>query len=46
MVEARHARLDTVLELSAAMQALAHSTADYREAMDAFRERRPPKFRE
>jgi enoyl-CoA hydratase/carnithine racemase len=44
MMRARHASLDTVLDLSAAMQSLAHTTPDYREAMDAFREKRPPKF--
>ena len=42
--EARHSRLDDVLELSAAFQALAHETSDHREAVDAFTEKRPPKF--
>jgi len=27
------------------MQALAHTTADHREALDAFFERRPPQFK-
>ena len=44
MMRARHASLDTVLDLSAAMQSLAHTTPDYREAMDAFREKRPARF--
>lgn len=42
--EARTASLDTVLQLSAAMQALAHTTADNKEAMAAFLEKRPPDF--
>jgi len=42
--EARTASLDTVLNLSAAMQALAHTTDDNREAMAAFLEKRPPQF--
>ena len=33
-----------VLELSAAFQALAHETADHKEAVDAFTEKRAPKF--
>ncbi|MGE0740050.1 MAG: crotonase/enoyl-CoA hydratase family protein [Hyphomonadaceae bacterium] len=42
--EAQHARLTDVLELSAAFQALAHETADHKEAVDAFTEKRAPKF--
>jgi enoyl-CoA hydratase/carnithine racemase len=42
--EGRHGRLADVLELAAAFQALAHETADHREAVDAFFEKRPPKF--
>jgi 2-(1,2-epoxy-1,2-dihydrophenyl)acetyl-CoA isomerase len=42
--EAQHARLPDVLELSAAYQALAHETADHREALDAFFEKRPAVF--
>lgn len=42
--EAQHARLSDVLELSAAFQALAHETADHKEAVDAFTEKRAPKF--
>jgi enoyl-CoA hydratase/carnithine racemase len=42
--EAQHGRLSDVLELSAAFQALAHETGDHKEAVDAFTEKRPPKF--
>jgi enoyl-CoA hydratase/carnithine racemase len=35
---------DTLMELSAAMQALAHHTADHREAVSAFFDKRTPKF--
>jgi enoyl-CoA hydratase/carnithine racemase len=42
--EAQHSRLHDVLELSAAFQALAHETADHKEAVDAFTEKRAPKF--
>jgi enoyl-CoA hydratase/carnithine racemase len=42
--ESSQARLDTALELAAAMQALAHSTADHKEALAAFVERRAPAF--
>jgi 2-(1,2-epoxy-1,2-dihydrophenyl)acetyl-CoA isomerase len=42
--EAQHARLDQVLQLSAAFQALAHETADHREALDAFFDKRTPTF--
>lgn len=44
MREALHSRLDTVLELSAGFQALSHQTADHREAVQAFLEKRPPVF--
>jgi enoyl-CoA hydratase/carnithine racemase len=44
MMQARMSSLDTVLELSAAMQSLAHTTKDHREAVDAFRAKRKPKF--
>lgn len=43
--EAQHSRLDTLLELSAAFQALAHETEDHAEAVDAFIEKRAPVFR-
>ena len=42
--EAQHSRLSDVLELSAAYQAIAHETADNREAIDAFIAKRPPVF--
>jgi enoyl-CoA hydratase/carnithine racemase len=42
--EAQHSRLSDILQLSAAFQALAHETADHREALDAFFEDRPPVF--
>jgi enoyl-CoA hydratase/carnithine racemase len=44
MREAIHSRLDTVLELSAVFQAMAHKTADHTEAVDAFLARRPARF--
>jgi enoyl-CoA hydratase/carnithine racemase len=43
--EAWNAKLDAVLELSAAMQAVAHTTADHKEALAAMREKRKPNFR-
>lgn len=42
--EAQHGSLDAVLELSASMQAVAHTTADHREAVAAFIEKRTPRF--
>lgn len=42
--ESQHGRLSDVLELSAAFQALAHETADHKEAVDAFSEKRKPNF--
>ncbi len=42
--EAQHARLGEVLQLSAAFQALAHETADHREALDAFFDKRSAVF--
>lgn len=44
MLTAQTADLDTVLEMSAAMQAIAHETADHAEAVDAFLEKRSPVF--
>jgi enoyl-CoA hydratase/carnithine racemase len=44
MREALHSRLDTVLEMSAMFQAVAHKADDHREAVDAFLEKRPPIF--
>lgn len=45
MREAIHTRLDTILEMSAAYQALSHQTADHREAVTAFLEKRDPVFK-
>jgi len=42
--EGQHTRLSTLLELSAAYQALAHSTDDHREAVSAMLEKREPTF--
>ena len=42
--EGQAASLASILELSAAMQSLAHATRDNDEAIDAFLERRPPNF--
>lgn len=42
--EGQTATLANILELSAAMQSLAHATRDNDEAIDAFLERRPPRF--
>ena len=42
--EGQHARLDTLLEMSAAFQALAHHTADHKEAIAAFLDKRKPNF--
>jgi len=43
--ESQTSTLANLLELSAAMQALAHETADHGEAVEAFMARRPPQFR-
>jgi enoyl-CoA hydratase/carnithine racemase len=42
--EGEHASLETLLELSAGYQAIAHKTADHREAVTAFIEKRAPRF--
>ena len=42
--EAQHVRLETLLELSASFQALAHTTRQHQEAVEAFLEKRPPVF--
>lgn len=42
--EAQRQRLDDVLELSAAFQAIVHETADHREAVAALIDRREPSF--
>lgn len=43
--EAMHTRLDTLLEMAAAFQALSHQTDDHREAVLAFLEKRTPVFK-
>lgn len=42
--QAREGSFADVLELSAAFQALAHETADHKEAVNAFSEKREPRF--
>ncbi len=42
--EGQHMRLDSLLELSAAYQALAHHTEDHVESVNAFLEKRPAKY--
>ena len=42
--EGQHVRLDTLLEMAAGLQALAHKTKQYEEAANAFLERRTPVF--
>lgn len=42
--ESRLSSLSTILEASAAAQALCHTTKDHAEAVDAFLEKRPPRF--
>jgi enoyl-CoA hydratase/carnithine racemase len=42
--EAIHSRLETVLEMSAVFQAVCHKTPDHTEAVDAFLEKRAPRF--
>ncbi|ABE36501.1 enoyl-CoA hydratase/isomerase family protein [Paraburkholderia xenovorans LB400] len=42
--EGQHMRLDSLLEMSAAYQALAHHTHDHLEAVNAFLEKRAPQF--
>jgi enoyl-CoA hydratase/carnithine racemase len=43
--EGRRCDLPTLLEMAAAMQAAAHTTADHEEAVDAFLAKRKPAFR-
>jgi enoyl-CoA hydratase/carnithine racemase len=42
--EGQHATLESLLEISASYQAIAHKTADHREAVSAFIEKRKPSF--
>jgi enoyl-CoA hydratase/carnithine racemase len=44
--EGQHMRLDSLLELSAAYQALAHHTDDHVEAVNAFLDKRTPDFKD
>ena len=43
--EGQRAEFDTLMELSAAAQAIAHQTEDHRDALDAFLNKRDPVFR-
>ena len=45
MREGEHTRLDSLLEMSAAFQALSHYTEDHAEAIDAFFEKRDGNFK-
>jgi enoyl-CoA hydratase/carnithine racemase len=42
--EGQHMQLPSLLELSAAFQAISHHTMDHSEAVAAFIEKRPPRF--
>ena len=42
--EGEHSSLESLLEISAGYQAIAHKTADHREAVTAFIEKRAPRF--
>lgn len=44
--EGQHMRLDSLLELSAAYQALAHHTEDHQEAVAAFVDKRDPNYQD
>lgn len=43
--EGQHSRLDSLLEMSASLQALAHQTEDHVEAVNAIIEKRTPQFK-
>lgn len=43
--EAQHGNIETILEMSAAMQGIAHHTEDHLEAINAFFEKRPGDFK-
>ena len=43
--EAMHTRLDTLLEMAAAFQALSHQTDDHKEAVNAYLNKRSPVFK-
>jgi len=42
--ESQNVRFDTLLEIAAGMQGICHHTRDHEEAVQAFFEKRPPKF--
>ena len=42
--EAQRTSFETILELSAVFQAVSHKTPDHTEAVDAFLEKRPPRY--
>lgn len=44
--ESEHSRLDSLLEMSAGFQALAHTTPQHKEAVTAFLEKRAPVFKD
>ena len=44
LVEGQHQRLDSLLELSAALQVIAHKTPAHAEAVNAFIDKREPRF--
>lgn len=44
LLSGQDSTLDTALEMAAAIQAIAHETADHTEALDAFLEKRDPRF--
>lgn len=44
MREGQQAPFSAIMEMSAALQVSLHQTADHREALDAFFEKRPPRF--
>jgi enoyl-CoA hydratase/carnithine racemase len=43
--EAQNGSFESIMEMSAAMQSLAHATADHQEALSAFFEKRAPHFK-
>jgi enoyl-CoA hydratase/carnithine racemase len=45
MREGENSSFEALMEMSAAFQSLAHMTADHREAVEAFFEKRPPEFK-
>ena len=44
MREGQHMRLESLLEMSAGFQSVAHKTPQHLEAVNAFVEKRPPSF--